>query len=431
MHVSQRVTETQSTNPAAIIANVVREHANEAAGLWTSRNRLATATRASLFELRRADERLTAHLDGLVVAADEGWRVCEAMLEDQSAGAVFVSAAVAVQAKQHERLERLFGLADNSPDACDGLISAFGWLERQHLQGTVAGLLTSAEPLGRLVGLAACGAHNVDPGLAAGRWFEDEQPLVRARALRTAGEVGCTGALGACKTALSDKDPDCQFWAAWSSVLLGDRGLALNALTRAGLVDGPHRARGFPLALQSTDTGGAHVVLQRLAADPAHLRSLVQGSGIAGEPSYVPWLIGLMAKNESARLAGEAFTLVTGADLDALQLTRPRPEDAEPGPSESPEDENVEMDPDEGLPWPDPERVRRWWSGNASRFQDGTRYFMGAPVAREHCLDVLRNGFQHQRILAAHYLCLLVPGTPLFNTTAPAWRQRTVLGRME
>ncbi len=431
MHVSQRVTETPSTNPAAVIANVVREHANEAAGLWTSRNRLAATTRASLFELQRADERLAAHLDGLLVAADEGWRVCEAMLEDRSAGAVFVAVAVAVQAKHHERLERLFAQADDSPDACDGLISAFGWLERQHLQGTVAGLLKSAEPLGRLVGLAACGAHNVDPGLAAGRWFDDEQPLVRARALRTAGEVGCTGALAACRAALSDKDPDCQFWAAWSSVLLGDRGPALDRLTRAGLAAGPHRARGFPLALQGTDTGGAHVVLQRLAEDPAHLRSLIQGSGIAGDPSYVPWLIGHMAKDETARLAGDAFALITGADLDALQLARPRPADVELPPSENPEEENVEMDPDEGLPWPDVERVRRWWDGNAPRFQDGTRNFVGAPVTHARCLDVLRNGFQHQRILAAHYLCLLVPGTPLFNATAPAWRQRTVLARME
>ena len=31
-----------------------------------------------------------------------------------------------------------------------------------------------------------------------------------------------------------------------------------------------------------------------------------------------PWLIGHMAKPETARLAGEAFTLITGADLDAL-----------------------------------------------------------------------------------------------------------------
>jgi hypothetical protein len=37
---------------------------------------------------------------------------------------------------------------------------------------------------------------------------------------------------------------------------------------------------------------------------------------------------------------------------------------------------------------------------------------------------------QRQRILAAHYLCLLDPGTPLFNTSAPAWRQQRWLAKM-
>jgi uncharacterized protein (TIGR02270 family) len=88
------------------------------------------------------------------------------------------------------------------------------------------------------------------------------------------------------------------------------------------------------------------------------------------------------------------------------------------------------MDPDEGLPWPDVAKVERWWAANSGRFALGTRYFMGAPVTREHCIGVLKNGYQRQRILAAHYLCLLDPGTPLFNTSAPAWRQQRLLAKL-
>ena len=40
---------------------------------------------------------------------------------------------------------------------------------------------------------------------------------------------------------------------------------------------------------------------------------------------------------------------------------------------------------------------------------------------------MLREGFQRQRSAAALYLCLLQPGTPLFNTAAPAWRQQRLL----
>jgi uncharacterized protein (TIGR02270 family) len=137
-----------------------------------------------------------------------------------------------------------------------------------------------------------------------------------------------------------------------------------------------------------------------------------------------------MGKNETARVAGEAFSLLTGADLAFLDLERKPPENFESGPNDDPNDPNVEMDPDDGLPWPHPERIQKWWGANSGRFQAGTRYFLGAPVTREHCLDVLKNGYQRQRILAAHYLCLLEPGTPLFNTSAPAWRQQRLLAKM-
>jgi hypothetical protein len=43
---------------------------------------------------------------------------------------------------------------------------------------------------------------------------------------------------------------------------------------------------------------------------------------------------------------------------------------------------------------------------------------------------LLKNGFQRQRMAAAIYLCLLKPGTPLFNCAAPAWRQQRLLEKM-
>jgi uncharacterized protein (TIGR02270 family) len=197
-----------------------------------------------------------------------------------------------------------------------------------------------------------------------------------------------------------------------------------------GKTEGAYKARAFRLALQAMSLGAAHRVLQDLAQDPKQLRWLIQGSGIVGDPVYVPWLIGHMDKNETARVSGEAFSFLTGLDLALLDLERKPPEDFESGPNDDPDDPNVEMDADDGLPWPDPRKIEAWWAANGSRFQPGTRYFMGAPVTREHCIAVMKNGYQRQRILAAHYLCLLDPGTPLFNTSAPAWRQQRLLAKM-
>lgn len=160
------------------------------------------------------------------------------------------------------------------------------------------------------------------------------------------------------------------------------------------------------------------------------MRLLIQGIGVAGDPHFVPWLIQQMQDLKLTRLAGESFSLITGLDLAQLDLERKPPESAEFGPNDDPNDDNVAMDEDDGLPWPDPEKIGAWWQINGHRFAAGTRYFMGETPSPAHCLAVLKNGFQRQRMAAAVYLCLMKPGTPLLNTAAPAWRQQRWLDAM-
>jgi uncharacterized protein (TIGR02270 family) len=131
-----------------------------------------------------------------------------------------------------------------------------------------------------------------------------------------------------------------------------------------------------------------------------------------------------------ARLAGEAFSLMTGVDAEWLDLERLRPENFESGPNDDPNNPNVEMDEDDGLPWTDAAKIQALWQANSHRFQAGVRYFMGQPLNRENCVRALKEGFQRQRIAAALYLSLLNPGTPLFEWRAPARRQQRLLAEM-
>ena len=57
---------------------------------------------------------------------------------------------------------------------------------------------------------------------------------------------------------------------------------------------------------------------------------LIQGAGIAGDPSYVPWLIKQMKDLKLTRLAGESFSLITGLDLAYLDLERRPPRTSRP-----------------------------------------------------------------------------------------------------
>ena len=113
--------------------------------------------------------------------------------------------------------------------------------------------------------------------------------------------------------------------------------------------------------------------------------------------------------------------------MSYLDLDRKPPQNFESGPNDHPDDPDVSMDEDESLPWPDLVKISAWWTTNKSRFRDGTRYFAGEPSSRAHCIHVLKEGYQRERIAAAQYLCLLNPGTQLFNTAAPARRQKALL----
>ena len=416
-----------SRRPVAI---VVQQHAEESAILRNTRSVLAVAPHVKLHHLRRLDDRIAAHLDGLAAAGDFGWKLCEAALESPGVGEVFAAAVRAIEDENSAGLEKLLALAETVPESRRGLVSAFGWVSAQFLKDTIKNLLASSNAFQCQVGLAACAMHQVDPGSALDTTIADTDPMLRARSLRVAGEIGRRDLLLTCISALVDDDAGCRFWAARSGALLGEHAKAIDALKNCALQPNPFRVPALQLLLKFIGVPQANELLKTLARDPANIRLLIQGAGIVGDPYYVPWLIKQMADLKLTRLAGESFSFITELDLAYLDLERKPPEDFESGPNDDPDDPDVSMDEDESLPWPDPVKIQAWWDANKTRFTPGVRYFMGEPVSRAHCIQVLKEGYQRQRIAAALYLCLLEPGTKLFPTSAPAWRQKRWLSKI-
>ncbi len=428
MHSSSRSQHgwTLQPNPAdrPPIEAVIRQHAEDAVVLHNMRMAQVRAPHVRLHHLGRLDERLAAHLDGLLVAGEFGSRLCGTALENPGASELFVATVLALENGDAARLEQLLALAEALPETQGGLGSAFGWVASGVLRGTVRGLLSSATPFHRWVGLTACAMHRVDAGADLERALEDPHPGLRARALRTLGVLGRRESFAATRTALHDRSEPCRFWGAWSAVMLGNRSFALDWLVEYARRPGPFRERSLQLALRAVDLPRAHQLIRDLARAGGETRTLIRAVGIMGDPHHVPWLIERMADPGLARLAGESFSLITGIDLAYLDLEQPPPAAAEPGPGDDTGDDEAAMDPDDGLPWPDPAGIGTWWAANARRFQAGVRHFMGEPANPERCTRTLGEGYQRQRLAAGLYLCLLRPGKPLFNTAAPAPRQQ-------
>jgi len=413
-----------------IIESIVSQHAEEAAFLWLLRDLAVAAPHYSLQDVADLDERVEAHIDGLRVAGDPGWRLCAEGLQQQESGEVFAAAVIAFDGSASERLRQVYVAVESAPETVRGLISAIGWIGPDRLKGKISALLGSESPLWRGVGIAACAVHRVDCGEHLAKAIEDADINLRRRALRTAGETGRADLLPAVKGQLQQDDPGCAFWAAWSAVLLGDRAEGVDSLKSLALTDGPLSTRAIQTLLPVLDSSASAAWLKALAGASDRRRDLIIGCGARGDPAYVPWLIQQMTEAPaSARIAGEAFSMITGADLAYLDLDGDQPDGFEAGPTESPADENVSMDPDEDLPWPDPTRIQAWWGANAGRFSAGSRYLAGDPITASNCKGVLKMGMQRQRIAAALELALMQADAPLFETRAPGRRQQALLAQ--
>ena len=434
MHAADPLASSSSLSAVPAFARapllaVVQQHADDAAHLRHVRSVLVRAPHVKLLQLGRLDERLAAHLDGLAVAGGHGQAQAEAALERLGCGEVFTAAVCALEARDQPALQRLLALAPAAPQAWRGVLSAFGWVSPGLLRDIVRQLLASTQAWQRALGIEACRLHRVDPGPVLLSAMQHSDGMLRQAALRTAGELGRSDLLPLALQALDDTDAAQAHAAARAACLLGDRGAALRLVQAStfaadALASGDNMLRALALQALPWDLGREEVRRLAQAAQPSTARALVRAIGWLGDAALVPRLIERMADLRLARLAGEAFTLISGADLTALNLERKPPEGVETGPNEDPADDNVALDEDEGLPWPDPEHVQIWWRDQAACFATGQRCFLGAPADAGHCRQVLRSGTQRQRALAAQQLSLLHPGRPLFPVAQPVWRQQ-------
>lgn len=424
--------------PAPAVLTVVMQHAEDAAVLRSQRSVLVKSPHTELRRLARLDERLAAHLDGLAVAGDAGYRLAQEALDTPGVGQLFTVAVLAIERHDRAQLDRLLALVGVVPDAERALVSAFGWVAPASLRGFTAPMLASGDALPRWLALAACAAHRVDAGAALDRALASADARERAIALQSAGALGRVDRLDACVAHLGDEDPRCRWHAAAAGVLLGSTKQAAEAVRRIAQGEAAPvflhvalRDAALRLCLLSSAPDAARQIVRQLAADTTQRRRAIQAAGWAGDLQAVPWLMQQMDEPRYARVAGEALTLITGADLAAFDLEGPAAQatgSAGAGRSEDAADE-LALDDDESLPWPDVTRVGAWWKTHAAHLAAaGQRCFMGAPPSPDHLSRVLRTGAQRQRAVAALLQALARPGQPLFNVAAPSSRQQRLLG---
>ncbi|MCP4117542.1 MAG: TIGR02270 family protein [Desulfobacteraceae bacterium] len=411
-----------------IIPEIIFQHAEESAFLWLLRDHGVHEPHYSLADQAHLDDRVESHIDGLRIAGDEGWEIVKEELSWEEPGELFTASVLAFEDDIEQRIQTVLETDIKNHELSRGLISALGWLPFDRISRHVRHLLSGDAPDLRRMGLAASAVHGRDPGQPLEDALSDDDIMLKARAFKAVGELGLERLLPALIEHLNDRDEKCRFFAAWSAGMFKAPS-SLPVLQSIAGQGGLYSEQSCRMALRSMDLHEGHAWLEDLSRQEELQKLALKGYGALGDPTAVPLLIQAMENPDLARVAGESLSMITGVDIAYEDLEGEWPQGFEAGPGETAGDEDVEMDPDEDLPWPEPELMEQWWSQKKNSFQTGKRYLLGKPISVEQLHHVLGSGFQRQRAQAAIELAMINPGHPLFEVRAPGGRQQRLLGR--
>src|SRR5207247_8621502 len=138
-----------------------------------------------------------------------------------------------------------------------------------------------------------------------------------------------------------------RFWAAWTLALVSSDKDAIAQLQAVTESDSPYRERAVQIATRRLEPSAAKMWQRKLSQNPKQIRLAIIGAGVLGDPEAVPSLSERMKNPLLARIAGEAFTMITGVDIAYQDLDSDKPEGFEAGPTEKPKDTHVATDVDE------------------------------------------------------------------------------------
>lgn len=400
-----------------MIAEILDQHADELAFLWTLRDASAVAPHHDRASLAGIDERIDAHADGLRIAGERGLEVIAGALSEGEPGSVFAAAVLAAERGSEEAMDAALALVDASGAAGRAVASAMAWVPFEVARPVIAKLLAPDAPAARRwVGIAAMAGQRRDPGEALAYATVDDDAKVKARALRAAGELGRSDLLAALRKEMRAEDEAHRFWAAWSGALLGEAA-ATDALWSVALAGGPFAERACAVAARAAGSREPARRLEELSGAAETARAAIEGAAALGDPASVPWLLAKLDDPALARAAGEAIATIAGITIER-DLEGRAPDGAPLGPSDDAADEDVAMDRDRGLRWPKADALRSWWKARERGMRRGVRHWSGVPLTVEVAESVLRGGSQKRRASAAIEIALRKPGKFLTEVRA-------------
>lgn len=406
-------------NKERIFRHIIEEHVNEAAFLWTLRDRAVTQAHQTPASLRKLETRLIKHLKGcLAVSPDIAWEYALEMAEFVDGGETFVLTTLAFTHGDRQKIKAVLDMADRSEPALRSIVSALAWLPDRLVFPWLRPWMQSTDALYSYLSVAVCSLRRINPKdhLQALLRKPDTDPRLLGRLLRLAGELKRHDLRQIVTHFISHDDADARFWACWSALMLGES-KAIPFILDYTKTPGPLQLAAIACAIRRMESSEAWNCINSLVQAQEDMHPAILALAALGDTHGISWLLARMNEREYAQAAGEAFSLVTGIEItDELAIP---PEAARTDHDDSDEDGIPTLDDYISLPVPDANKVAERWHKMRQHFRADQRYFLGQVVTEDHVKPVLLSGRQSQRQWAAHELAMLQPNTPLPNIKAP------------
>jgi uncharacterized protein (TIGR02270 family) len=419
--------------PHPFTGDIVAEHLDEAGFCRTCWDAALHAPNYTAAEVQEGpEERLRAHLDALVLG---GRPVAERVL---------------VPALDHEDAPTAFAaawslLASEEGDFDDAVVGAFAAAEgpRGRELARALALAPSHAPSDRLVqalpGLPP--AARAEAARTLTRWFEGSGDIRRWLASDDPALIAGT---------LRGLSGDLTSWAELlERHLRATDPAVVSAAIRPGLCVGLVDAwdacvvsatGGDPgaddlIALSTLGGAAEHAAVERALQSPGSRRSALFALGFSGRRRAAELCLEIIDMEDrdlaAARVAGEAFSAITGLVIEGAYARR-EPDDDDAGDdlgardADSPRASVAEA----ALPLTDGPAIRAWWASAASRFQPGQRYLGGAPISAAGLVAALTGGPMRRRPGLALELAVRSRGAFTVDTTDWISRQRAALAAL-
>jgi len=360
------------------IPDVLEEHLEELAFLWGRRRSALRDPDYRIREFSDLEERITAHLKGILAVGDMALPLLEETLAEGDGLDLFAAAYSLLHfGSDTPRARVLDAFSSAGGERLDYLREALCFAPLAGIQHRIEELFRSG---GTVMAAAAAQVLAFHSALRANtgdivRFLHDEEPTVRIQGWRLAGFLGVRADPKTYAAAVRETDPGLRSAALESGAWCGEPGVL--AVARR-LAESPSTDSLDGLYMLAVLGAPEDYRLMQAVASCAELGpDRFRLVGAYGHPGLMPLLLEALASDDAATAstAGAAFTKMTSLDVesgDRASLT----------PADGSEPDEFEAEFLDEVMLPDPEKARFYWEALEPKVGHAPRLCRGYDVSR-------------------------------------------------